>query len=159
MKTKIFFTAACLMITFFAFGQNKILSKEEIRASKVENSIQSGNYEIAVNQANPARGQVQHLTSNYSVRISGDSTYVYLPYYGRVYRAPVNGEGGIKLANLMENYKIDYKKGKNYSIKFTAKGNDDVYRFTMTVWTNGNTSINVTCNNRQGISYLGELKF
>jgi hypothetical protein len=158
MKTKIFITAGCLMLIVFTFGQNKQPSKAEMKAMEVENSIQSGRYEIAVNKANPMGGNVRHLTSDYSVRISGDSTYVFLPYFGRAYSAPLNGEGGIKVATIMDNYKIDFKERKGYSINYIAKGTDDTYRFSITIWTNGNATIHVSCNHRQAISYLGNLE-
>jgi len=157
MKTKIFITISCLILAGFVFGQNKQPSKAEIKAAKVESKIRSGVYEITVNRANPMSGMSRYLTSTYSIRISGDSAYIYLPYFGRVYSVPVNGEGGIKVSTTMDNYQADYKDGKNYSISFSTSGTNDTYRFSISLWTNGRASINVTCNNRQPISYLGEL--
>ena len=165
MKTRftiiaLLFISLCVLSAtkISVFGQTKQSGKAEIKAAKVEKSIRSGQYEIIVNQVNPMSGGVRHLTPDYSVRISGDSSYVYLPYFGRAYSAPYGGDGGIKAATLMGNYKVDYKEGKNYSIGFSAKGDNDTYRFSISVWTNGSTSINVTCNNRQAINYMGYLK-
>jgi len=158
MKAKAFITTLCMILTISAFGQNKQPSKAEIKAAKVEKSIRSGQYEITVNQVNPMSGRVRHLTPDYSIRISGDSSYVYLPYFGRAYSAPYGGDGGIKAATVMDNYKVDYKEGKSCSISFSAKGAGDTYRFSISVWTSGNTSINVISNNRQAISYSGYLK-
>ena len=158
MKTKVFITALCMILVIAAFGQDKQPTKAEIKSAKVEKSIRSGNYEITVNQANPMSGGIRNLTSDYSVRISGDSSYVYLPYFGRAYSAPYGGDGGIKASTLMDNYKVDYKEGKSYSIGFSLKATNDTYRFSITLWTDGSTSINVTCNNRQAINYLGYLK-
>jgi len=157
MKTKIFFTTVCLISATFVFGQNKQSGKAEITAMKVENKIRSNSYEIKVNRVNPAYGKSRFLTSDYSVRISGDSAYVYLPYFGRAYSAPMNGDGGIKTSTVTDNYKVDYKKGKSYSINFRAKGADDTYQFSISVWTSGKASVNVTSNNRQPISYWGDL--
>ena len=157
MKTKIFITISCLILAGFVFGQNKQPGKAEIKAAKVESKIQSGAYEITVSQVSPMGGMTRYLTPDYSVRISGDSAYVYLPYFGRAYSAPMNGEGGIKASTTMDNYQVDYKNGKNYSIRFSTKGTNDTYRFSISLWTNGKASINVACNNRQPISYFGEL--
>jgi len=156
MKTKILITALNMIFAVFVFGQDKQPTKSEIKAEKVEKSIKSGRYEITVNQVNPMTGRVRHLTSDYSVRISGDSCYVYLPYFGRAYSLPYGGDGGIKVTNVMENYKMN-KEGKSYTISFSAKGNDDTFRFSVSVWINGSTEINVTSNNRQTISYSGYL--
>ena len=158
MKAKIFIIIGYLLLTLTIFGQSKQQSKAEIKAAKVEQYIQSGHYEIIVNQVNPMCGRTRQLTSEYSVRVSGDSSYVYLPYFGRAYSAPYGGDGGIKVAALMDNYKVDYKEGKNYSISFTAKGANDTFQFSISIWTNGSSSINVTSNNRQAIGYIGELK-
>jgi len=157
MKTKIFITTVCLISAGFVFGQNKQPGKAEITAMKVESKIQSQSYEITVNRVNPMSGKSRYLTSGYSVRISSDSAYVYLPYFGRAYSTPMNGDGGIKTSTAMDNYKVDYKKGKSWSINFRAKGADDTYRFSISVWTSGKASVNVTCNNRQPISYWGDL--
>jgi hypothetical protein len=158
MKTKFFVIIGSLMLAGFVFGQNKQPSKADIKAAKVESLVQSGLYEIIVNQVHPISGQVRHLTSHYSARFSGDSAYVYLPYFGRAYSAPYGGDGGINLTTIMDSYKVVSKKGKSFSIDFTAKGANDIYRFSIEVWANARASIHVTCNNRQAISYLGELK-
>jgi len=157
MKTKIFITTLCLISAAFVFGQNKQPGKADITAMEVESKIRSNSYEIKVNRVNPMSGKSRYLTSDYSVRISGDSAYVYLPYFGRAYSTPMNGDGGIKTSTAMDNYKVDYKKGKSWSINFRAKGADDTYRFSISVWTSGKASVNVTCNNRQPISYWGDL--
>jgi hypothetical protein len=157
LKKVLITTGWCLLFAVLAFGQNKPPSKVEIKAAKVENAVQSGRYAITVNQVSPMSGSVRPLTPDYSVRISGDSAYVYLPYFGRAYSAPMSGEGGIRVSTTMDSYKVVYKKGKNYSIRFTAKGVDDTYQFSITLWTNGKASIHVTCNNRQAIDYSGEL--
>ena len=121
MTTRIFITTGLLLLSaMFALGQNKLpAGKEGIRAMKVENSIRSGFYEIIANQVLPMNGQTRYLTTAYSVRISGDSAYVDLPYFGRVYSAPVNGEGGIKIAVVSNNrqgisYWGDLKLPENY---------------------------------------------
>ena len=159
MKRKIFITMVCSMLAVFVLGQNKPASKAEIKAAKIEEQIQSGCYEITVNQVNPMNGRVRHLTPDYSVRISGDSSLVYLPYFGRAYSAPMNGEGGIIITNIMDDYKVSYnEKKKGYFIDFTAKGMNDTYRFSVTVWTNGSVSFQVTSNNRQSIGYSGYLR-
>jgi len=157
MKTKIFITISCLILAGFVFGQNKQPSKAEIKAAKVESKIRSGVYEITVNRVNPMSGMSRYLTSTYSVRISGDSAYVYLPYFGRAYSAPMNGEGGIKASTTMDNYQVDYKNGKSYFINFQVKGTNDTYWLSISLWQNGKASVNVTCNNLQPISYRGEL--
>jgi hypothetical protein len=131
------------------------MSKAEIKAAKIDSVIHSGSYEIIINQVNPMSGSVRHVSPAYSVRFSGDSTYIYLPYFGRVYSAPIDGEGGIKITNLMNNYKIDNKKSKNYSINFSSRGTNDTYRFSINVWTTGRAFINVTCNNRHAFCYSG----
>jgi len=157
MKTKLFITMVCLIFSAFAFGQNKQPSKAEIKATKVENMINSGYYEITVNQANPMSGNVIHLAYNYSVRVSGDSVYISLPYFGRVYSTPYGGEGGIKIASLMNDYKVNFRKKKSYSIDFKSKSAIDIYKFSIDLTKNGMAFIHVICNNRQTISYSGEI--
>jgi len=65
------------------------------------------------------------------VFITALSMILAISVFGRAYSAPYGGDVGIKAVALMDNYKVDYKGGKSYSIAFSSKGTDDTYQFSI----------------------------
>jgi len=158
MKPKLFLLAGLLVFAGFAFGQ-KETRQQKVAAveAKVKKAVESGRYELNIDKANPMGGHTIHLTSEYTLRMSNDSAYSYLPYFGRAYSAPMNGEGGIKFSEKTTEKAVVFKDKKGYTINFKVRGADDTYRFLVTIWLNGSVSINVTSNNRQTIDFSGNL--
>jgi hypothetical protein len=158
MKTRIFLLTGLLVFAGFAFGQKETRQqKAAALEAKVKKAVESKHYQLEVDKANPMHGQMIVLTSEYTLRMSNDSAYSYLPYYGIAYSAPMNGEGGIKFSEPTSDLKVLFKEGKGYTVSFTVKGTDDTYRFFVDIWINGTASINVTSNNKQSINFSGNL--
>ena len=127
--------------------------KKEQKKEAVRQLIVSENYKIDVNTAMPMRGRNITLSSPYSLEIRNDSVFSYLPYYGRAYSV---GSGLIFNAPLKE-YTMDLDKKGNAVIKFSARSPEDFFEFSAKVFSNGTASIDVIMQNRQSISYRGEL--
>lgn len=64
---------------------------------QVRRAIENRDFTIRVNQAFPMVHGPVHLDPGYELRVRPDSLWVHLPYFGRVYLAPMNppGEGSI----------------------------------------------------------------
>jgi predicted component of type VI protein secretion system len=77
MKTKLIFYA--LLVLFAACSSLKT-APDVIR--EITRKVESKDYTIAVNYANPLRMRPVYLTSEYEVRIKNDSAFAYLPYFG-----------------------------------------------------------------------------
>ena len=119
--------------------------KKEQKKEAVRQLIVSEDYKIDVNTAMPMRGRSIPLTSQYSLQIRNDSVFSYLPYYGRAYSVPY------------KEYTMDMDKKGNAIIKFSARSPEDFFEFRAKVFPDGTTSIDVTMQNRQAISYRGEV--
>ena len=113
--------------------------KKELKKQAVEKLVTSGKYKINVNRALPARGRSVTLTSPYSVEIRNDSVISYLPYYGRAYSIPYGGGEGLNFKAPLTDYK------------------EDKFDFSIDVFSNGSSTIFVNMQNRQSISFQGEL--
>lgn len=136
-------------------------SREEKRAEKeqaLKSRIESKEYCIEVNTALPRRGFNIQLTSSYSLEIKNDSAFSLLPYYGRAYSIPYGGGDGLSFKSPIENYKLSYNKRGTAKIEFTARTKEDVFKFNMSIFTSGSSSISVTMQNRDSIDFSGELK-
>ena len=108
-------------------------------------------------RALPARGRSVTLTSPYSVEIRNDSVISYLPYYGRAYSIPYGGGEGLNFKAPLTDYKLEWDKKETAKIKFSARSEEDKFDFIIDVFSNGSSSIFVNMQNRQSISFQGEL--
>ena len=119
--------------------------------------IVSENYKIDVNTAMPMRGRSIPLTSLYSLEIRNDSVISYLPYYGRAYSIPYGGGDGLNFKAVLKEYSMEMDKKGNAVIEFIARNPEDRYEYRVKVFPNGSASIDVNMQNRQSISFQGEL--
>ena len=129
--------------------------KKELKKQAVEKLVTSGKYKINVNRA--ARGRSVTLTSPYSVEIRNDSVISYLPYYGRAYSIPYGGGEGLNFKAPLTDYKLEWDKKETAKIKFSARSEEDKFDFSIDVFSNGSSTIFVNMQNRQSISFQGEL--
>ena len=140
-----------------SFAQKDAKTKKSEKKEWVKKQIESGRYEIEVDKVTPARGNTKHLSSDYSVKLKGDTVISYLPYFGRVYSAPYGGSGGLDFTAPVTDYKLAYDKKGTATIKFDAKTSEDTYAFVIQVFENGSASVSVSSMNRQNILFHGEL--
>lgn len=130
-------------------------NKKETKEVVIKNLIESKNYVFTARSVQPTGGSIRHLTSEYDMRVMGDSIVTYLPYFGRAYSAPVNlSQGGIQFTSTDFNYTIESKR-KEWEIVIKPREPIDVRELILRVFKNGSASLMVTSNNRQSISYNG----
>lgn len=157
MKTSFLVLLSLLFLSPFATSQSKTnMTKKEMKAMQIEKAVNNRHIKILVNQAIPMNHATIQLTSDYWIDLKNDSAYVYLPYYGRAYSVPYQGNGGFDFAEKRHDDKINFTKKQGYSWQFTVQTVDDNYLFNVWISLSGYASVNVTCNNRQPISYYGE---
>ena len=119
--------------------------------------IESENYRIDINTAYPRRGRMIPLTSIYSVTIRNDSVFSQLPYFGRAYSIPYGGGQGLMFNAPIDQYTMSMGKRGAAKINFTAKSPEDQFKFRITIYSNGSSSIDVDMQNRESISFSGDL--
>lgn len=121
----------------------------------VQNLINSKNFVFKAQTVLPLGGGVRQLTTNYDVRLLGDSMVAYLPYFGRAYVADFNGGGGVNFTSTQFDYKIFNRKKGGWNIDIKPKDTKDVRQLYFTIFENGYATLQVTSENRQAISYNG----
>ncbi len=126
-------------------------------SQKVYDKLASKDYKIAVNRMNPMRGSSRHLNSDYAITQSGDSIKSYLPYQGEAYSAPYGGGSVLVFDAPITDYTIQSEKKGTTLIKFKARTPEDTYTYTIKVFKNGSSTVHVSANKRQGISFYGDL--
>ncbi|WP_321332182.1 DUF4251 domain-containing protein [uncultured Bacteroides sp.] len=139
------------------FAQSKQKTKNECEQT-VKQLIELKSYCIDVNLAIPRRSSSLYLTSPYSLKVKNDSVFSWLPYYGRAYTIPYGGGQGLTFKAPIENYKLKYNKKGTAKINFIARSKEDLFRFSLTIYPLGSSSIDVNMQNRESISFSGDLK-
>src|ERR1044071_8700908 len=77
------------------------------------------------------------LSSEYDLRLLGDSVVAYLPYFGRAYAATYgSGDGGIKFTSTQFEYTAKTRK-KGWDITIAPKDGSDVRQLFLSVSPNG----------------------
>lgn len=160
MKTKkqILMVALALLVGIPTLSAQSKKEKKEQKREAVKELIVSENYKINVNNAQPMQGRSVSLTSRYSLEIKNDSVFSHLPYYGRAYSIPYGGGSGLIFKEAIKEYTMEMDKKGKARIKFSARNPEDNFEFLVTVFDNGSASIDVTMQNRQSISFTGELE-
>ena len=136
------------------------LKTGSISIQELTQEVQSKDFTVSVNTADPLRMRQFYLTSEYDLQLKNDSAFAFLPYFGVAYSAPYGGgEGGIKFAEPMMNYSVKpNKKSNGWDIYFKINAKDCVYEFYMSIFTNGSSMFTVNSFNRDVITFNGEIK-
>lgn len=164
MKKVFYFLFAVILFvngyTIPCNAQNKKTAKIEKYnklAKQVKDSINNRHFTVNVNMAYPQSHRAINLTSMYSVRISGDSIISYLPYYGRAYNVPYGGGKALNFTGKIYNYTAVRNKKNMTRITLNVKTDEDTYKYSLEIFDNGSTSIDVSSNQRQYISFSGDM--
>lgn len=176
MKNFILLAFTALFLMNCKSSDSIVVSKEQRK--ELHTWIENRAFEIESHRANPqvSNGLNQfdssifgagnnassiNLISNPNfLRIQNDSVFVHLPYYGTRHMISHRSSqsGGIQVNAEMKNYSSVYQKAKNRTtIKFEAKNTNEVLDFTLTIFDNQNTTINVYSSQRSSISYDGRI--
>lgn len=154
MRIKFFLIMTVSFVVSACATFNKQTDTQQNQFEKIE----SGNYQMNFNYAYPFRMQPMSLSFGYNLKISNDSAYVYLPYYGVTHSAPFDlADGGIKFAAPMQDYKLTYKK-QECKVTFRVRNNANDLQFNIQAYPNGKVTLYVRDSSRDPISFNGELE-
>ncbi|HYE55276.1 MAG TPA: DUF4251 domain-containing protein [Chitinophagaceae bacterium] len=122
----------------------------------IKNVIDSKNYVFTAQSATPIGGRYRQLTSDYDLRIVGDSVVAFLPYFGRAFSAPMDpSRGGIQFTSTDFGYEQTDRRKGGWIISIKPKDVQDVRELTLSVTESGRATLQVLSNSRQSISFNG----
>ena len=161
MKAYTSVVAILFFITIF-FGSIQISAAQDKKQAKeiiTQKLIANQQYVFCAQNVTPMSGRQRFLTSEYTVNIVKDTIQCDLPYFGRAYSAPMStSDNGIKFTSTNFNYTIDSTKKGKYKVTIKPKDAQDVQVMNFTIFSNGTASLNVSCTNRQAISFNGYIE-
>jgi hypothetical protein len=153
----------CVLVSTSTYAQEK--SKKQIKEEKkealkkeVENLVNSKNFIFIAETAFPAGYRSVTLSSSsYSVEFHPDLIISNLPYFGRTYNAGAAfGDAGLKFEGPPTEYSLETTK-KKHEIRTVVKGLTDNYQIILLVSFDSSASLSVVSNNRNSISYNGQI--
>ncbi|TDH29108.1 DUF4251 domain-containing protein [Segetibacter sp. 3557_3] len=149
------------MLTVAACGVARDSSKtnnDSSRRTNIEQLINARDFRFNVQTATPTGGRVIQLTSQYDLRISRDTIQSDLPFFGRAFSAPVDPtRGGFRFTSTKFEYTVQPKRKGGWDILIRPQDAQDVRQLSLSVTSSGYGTLQVTSNNRQGISYYGTI--
>lgn len=149
--------AIVLFMTTLSCGQQKQL-QETASNEAVATLIENQDYTFTVRTILPTSGRAIQANSQYDLRVSKDSLVSYLPYFGRAFSAPVGGtDTGFQFTSTDFAYTTEPRKKGGWLIKIKPNDNRDIQQMFLTITETGSASLQVTSNNRQPISYNGNI--
>lgn len=122
--------------------------------------VQSPDFIFEARQAIAQNGYTKNLLSDYSLSVSTDTLIVFLPYYGRAYRAPMDPtKGGIQFTSTDFSYDIAKEKEEGWTIKIIPLDHkNEVDKMTLQVTSSGHAILHVISTHRQPITFNGNLE-
>ncbi|MBQ6253453.1 MAG: DUF4251 domain-containing protein [Bacteroidales bacterium] len=152
-KTIIILATAAMALCGCASMRTTPEEKAMIEAN-VKDNLDNRTFIIDVDQMNPRRGPVQHVT-NYSISVDGDNLVSHLPYVGQAWNLPYGGGKGLSFESKISDYIEYYPKADRRQIAISTNNGEDTLVYIITVFANGKSDIEVRSRNRESISYYG----
>ncbi len=148
---------AILVSGFIPAGAQKNKKKDE-QFKEMTALIESGLYLFTVQSVQPSGARTIYSKSAYTLEARDSIFKAYLPYFGRAYSPSYGGDGGIEFEAPPENLQISLNEKKRMvNVQFEIKGEIDQYELFLSVGYAGFASLSINSQNRQPISYSGQL--
>jgi len=128
------------------------------QAQAIHQKIEDRHYRIEVTRMLPMNGSARELTPSYSLTIQGDTLTSHLPYFGQAYSIPYGGGQGLIFTAPLTVYSQHFDTKGTAVISLQTRSEDDSYTYRIQIFDNGSTTIHVTPNNRQAISFYGTVE-
>ena len=154
----------CFVVSSIALFASCATSEERAaqraeQSANVTAALNNRDYKIMIDRMYPMRGSSRSVTYGYSVEVRNDSLISYLPYFGRAYNVPYGGGKGLNFSAPIGNYQEFMKRNGMRHIEIGVTNEEDTYLYTIEVFDNGNSSVEVRARQRERISYSGVMEF
>ncbi|HET6559857.1 MAG TPA: DUF4251 domain-containing protein [Prolixibacteraceae bacterium] len=159
MKTISFIILGILFIIISGFqpGERKLRKVQKER--EMLELLESGKFRFVARSARSSLGNFNNLSTHYDLDFDSLNIKAFLPYYGRAYSVPYNGEGGVKFDLKADKIEKRWdKKKKRYIVATEVSDQHDSYSIYMTASLSGYADVLINFRNRQMISYYGILE-
>ena len=156
-KTLMAACAAVLLAGGCATSQQRRESLGQ-RALAVSQAVDSRQLRIEVQSMQTQRYGSHRVTSDFFLRLRGDTLDSYLPFLGRVYAAPYGSPSqGLNFTSPIENFRRSTGSDGCVRLEMNVHSQEDRFQYRIDVYPNGQTYIHVRSQERDAISFDGEV--
>lgn len=147
-----------ILISMGATAQSTKEDKKKAKQEQLKTRIDARQFTFNAQSATSARGRTRHLTGSNTLVVHGDSLDAYLPYFGRAYSAtPGDTNGGINFSSTSFSYSAQDAKNGGWTINIKPKDDKNASNMQLNISGDGYATLQVTSNNRQMISFYGQV--
>ncbi|MGM9804575.1 MAG: DUF4251 domain-containing protein [Muribaculaceae bacterium] len=147
-----------------ACSSSRLTSQEKTqmqqrRSQYVLQSIEKQAFVIDIDRMLPKRGRIHSLSYGYGITVKADTLVSMLPYLGQAYSLPYGGGNGLNFSSIITNRSISRNEKKMLTtLQIFTKTNEDTFQYTVRVFDNGRTSIEVRSRLRDPIQFEGMMQ-
>ena len=150
--------AAAGMLLVSGCGTMRMSPEEKQRvAEQVQQKLDAREYTIEINYMMPLRGGGRAITGDYSIEVSGDKIDSFLPYAGAARNVPYGGGKALIFKDDIDEYADSGFIKDRRTIVFTTDNDEDNLTYRLTIFEDGQATVQVHCTNRDDISFRGVL--
>ena len=133
-------------------------ARQAREAQMVDENVRAGNFLIDIDRMIPLRGSSQHVNS-YSVRVKDGVLTSHLPFVGQAWRVPYGGGHALNFQEKIGNYSVMPLEKEGYQVRIYVKTDEDEHLYLFNIYPNGRATLDVHSQNRDRMSYTGEMDF
>jgi hypothetical protein len=139
--------------------QTEKQQKEPAKEAAIKSLVESQRYMFIPQTMMPQTGQSRQVTYGYDFRVIKDTINAYLPYVGKAFVATYGGgDGAISFKTTGFDYVITEAKKGGWNVTITPKNITNVRQLMLRITVTGNTTIQISSNTRDMISFNGYLQ-
>lgn len=148
-----------LLMLFYGCGSSRSAAEKEQIAADIANAVMSSDFTFKATYAYPTGFRSRYLSPYYEVDVSPDTVDVYLPYFGRAYKAPINpSEGGYRFTSVDFDYTVEQgRRVGSWSVVINFNDLDRTVSFNFDIWENETSRLSIVDMDRQAISFQGNI--
>lgn len=151
-----------LMVLLTACSTANVGTKAQRRqemAAQVKEALKNRQFSVAVRMMTPLRGTTRQLEYGYGITLSGDTLHSYLPFFGRARNIPFNGGKGLNFDAVVKKCTVERTGKEKTTVTMTVFNGEESFVYTLDVFDNAQASLSVLAQERDQISYSGEMEF
>lgn len=139
--------------------QGERLARREATAAKVRQAIADRHLTVSIHSMQTQRYGSHSVTSDFYLALQGDTLRSYLPFVGRAYAvSPMSPSQGLNFtAPVQQLAELPLKHGGT-RLEMVVQSSEDSYVYRVDVYPNGQAYIYVRGQERDAMSYDGELQ-
>jgi hypothetical protein len=156
MRQLIIFFAAVLMSACMTSAERA--QRLDEKARKVAQALTESRFTVLIHNMNTQRYGAHNVTSDFYLKLRGDTLESYLPFLGRAYSAPYGTPSqGLNFTSPVKKRIESVQKNGATRPELHVSSNEDQYRYQLDIFPNGQTYIHVMAQERDAVSFDGEL--